>query len=179
MFTPEEKPLLTGDDEAIAEFVDCDRCLVIDWRGTEDEAIDDAVRFLPEGALTYETSFPGNETIAIRLRYHGREDSFSLPFQPQNNFRALLRVWRLLQPDYDMMIFRCTADSDTQALLLRPKDWWSAYRAAHPQQYQRIFRDVTDLTEMWDLGTPPSTSSASESGGPKENDKPWWKFWKP
>jgi hypothetical protein len=168
-FTPEEQPLLTGSDNDIEEFVDCDRCMVIDWRGTEDETIDDAIRFLPQGALTYETTFPGPDTVAIRIRIREREDVISLPFRPQNNFRVLLRVWRLLQPDYDIKLFRCTDGSDTHAFLLRPAEWWRAYRAAYPQQYHKIFRDVSDLNELWDLEAP-LKSDARKAG-------PWWKFW--
>ena len=168
MFTAEEQPLLTGSDSEIAEFVDCDRCMIIDWRGTEDETIDEATRFLPAGALTYETTFPGEETIALRIHFRDREDFVSLPFKPQNNFRVLLRVWRLLQPDYDIKLFRCTEGSDTHGFLLRPSEWWTTYRTAYAEQYQKIFRDVTDLNDLWELEAP------SAHGGPT---KPWWRFW--
>jgi hypothetical protein len=170
MFTAEEQPLITGSDDDVAEFVDCDRCMIVDWRGTEQETADDVIRFLPQGALTYEESFPDDDdTVAIRLRYRDREDSFSLPFQPQNNFRVLLRVWRLLQPDYDIKLFRCTDGSDTHGLLLRPTDWWTEYRSKHPEQYQKVFRDVSDLTKSWELDEPPKPDA------PKT--KPWWRFW--
>jgi hypothetical protein len=169
MFTTEEQPLISGSREDVEEFVDCDRCMVVDWRGTEDETIDDAIRFLPDGALTYETTFPGTDVIAIHLRFRDREDSISLPFQPQNNFRVLLRVWRLLQPDYDIKLFRCTDGSDTHGFLLRPTAWWTEYRTIYPEQYRKIFRDVTDLTELWELDAP------SNADVPKT--KPWWRFW--
>jgi hypothetical protein len=161
MFSAEEQPLLTGNDDAIDEFVDADRCMVIDWRGTEDEAIDDAIRFLPEGVLTYETTFPEDDTIAIRVSFRGRVENILFPFQPQNNFRVLLRVWRLLQPDYDIKLFRCTDRSDTQSFLLRPTEWWTTYRNAYPQQYQKVFRDITDLNELWELNVSKSTSVAA------------------
>ncbi len=169
MFTAEEKPLLTGGIDAISEFVDCDRCMIIDWRGTEDEAIDDAVRFLPDGALTYETTFPGDDTVSIHLRFRDREDLVSLPFQRQNNFRVLLRIWLLLQPDYDIKLFRCTDDSDTHGFLLRPTEWWTAYRAAYQQQYQKVFRDVSDLDGLWKL------EALLKPDG--RQSRPWWRFW--
>lgn len=169
MFTPEEQPLLTGSDDDISEFVDCDRCLVVDWRGTENEALDDAIRFLPGGALTYETTFSGTDTITIRLRFRDREETVTLPMQPQNNFRVLLHVWRLLQPDYDIKLFRCTDSSDTHGFLLRPGAWWTAFQRAYPEQYQRVFRDITDLNALWQLEAP-SRPQAPQS-------KPWWRFW--
>ena len=97
MFSAEEQPLLTGSDGDVSEFVDCDRCMVVDWRGTEQETVDDAIRFLPDGALIYEETFPGNDTVEIHLRFRDREDSFSLSFQPQNNFRVLLRPVTMLE----------------------------------------------------------------------------------
>ena len=154
MFTTEEQPLLTGGDDDITEFIDRDRCMVVDWRGSEDETIEDAIRFLPAGALTYEIAFPGADTMAIRLRFRDREDSISLSFQPQNNFRVLLRVRRLLQPEYDIKLFRCTGGSDTHGFLLRSTEWWTAYRAADSQQYQKVFQDVADLNELWKLEAP-------------------------
>ena len=77
-----------------------------------------------------------------------------MPFQPHNNFRVLLRLWRLLQPDYDIKLFRCTDGSDTHGFLLRPTEWWTAYRSTYPQQYERVFRDVSALNELWPLETP-------------------------
>ena len=156
MFTTEEQPLLTGNEKDIHEFVDSDRCMVIDWRSTEEDAIDDANRFLPSGTLTYEITFPGKDTVAVQIRFRGREDSISLPFQPQNNFRVLLRVWLLLQPDYDIKLFRCTDGDDTPCFLLRSAEWWTAYRAAYPQQYLKVFRDVSDLNKLWKLDAKPA-----------------------
>ena len=175
MFTAEEQPLLTGTNEEIEGFVDCERCMILDWRCTEEEALDDVLRFLPDGALTYEATRSGKESISIRLQYREREALIFLPSRPQNNFRVLLRAWPLLQPDFDLKMFRCTVDSDTQGFLLRPTEWWKAYRAAYPQQYERIFCEVTDLYELWELEqpSPPEADKSPETS----QAKPWWRFW--
>jgi hypothetical protein len=169
MFTDEEQPLLTGSADEVADFVDWDRCMIVDWRQSEDETIDDVIRFLPGGVLSYETTYADDDTVNIRIRYSHREDTVTLPMQPQNNFRILLRVWRLLQPEYDIKLFRCTDGSDTQGFLLRPTEWWTAYRTAYPRQYKKVFRDVADLNEMWGLEAPPKPGDAKR--------RPWWKFW--
>jgi len=52
MFSTGEQPLLTGSDADVQKFVDSERCMIIDWRSTEDEALDDMVHFLPAGVLT-------------------------------------------------------------------------------------------------------------------------------
>jgi hypothetical protein len=103
------------------------------------------------------------------FRFPDREDSFALPFQPQNNFRVLLRVCRLLQPDYDIKLFRCTDGSDTQGFLLRSGEWWTAYRNACPKQHRTVFRDLADLNELWELGIPAKPDCPQR--------KPWWRFW--
>jgi hypothetical protein len=74
MFSTEEQPLLTGSDSDVQKFVHSDRCMIIDWRSTEDEALDEMMRFLPAGTLTYETTYSGTDTFAIRLRFQHRED---------------------------------------------------------------------------------------------------------
>ena len=169
MFTQEEQPLLTSEPDSIDEFVDCDRCLIVDWRGTEEEVIDDASQFLPDGSLTYDVIASDSDSKGLRIRFQDREDEISLPAQPQNNFRVLLRLAALLQPDYEIRLFRCTADSDTNGFLIRPASWWSEYRAAHSKQYADLFQDVGDLSRMWGLDKPPKSVSTSS--------KPWWKFW--
>lgn len=151
MFTQEEKSLLTGSDDEVSDFVDCDRCMVVDWRGTIEEAIDDAVRWLPPGLLTYQADYAKDESVIVDLSFCDRRDSFTLPPQEQNNFRALLRVGRILQPEYQIKIFRFTEDSDTQAFLLRPSGWWAAVRSQYPQRYSTIFSEVDTLTELWGL----------------------------
>ncbi len=170
MFTPEEQPLLTGDDSDIEEFIDSDSCLVIDcdWRGTEEESIDHLTGFLPQGDLTYATAGSAEEGLTLQVRFGGREDTINLPPRPLNNFRVLLRVAKLLAPDYGIKLFRSTEGCDTHAFLLRPNAWWAAYQAAHPERYERIFRDITCLNEIWEL------ESASTPVPPKT--KPWWKL---
>lgn len=169
IFTQEEQPLLTGDLESIEEFVECDRCLIVDWRGTEEEVIADASQFFPEGALSYEVTESDSGSIDLRIRFQDREDEISLPAMPQNNFRVLLRLAALFKPDYDIRLFRCTADSDTNGFLIRPTSWWSAYRADYPKQYTDLFQEIGELSRMWDLDKPPGRDSTPS--------KPWWKFW--
>ena len=156
MFTEEEKPLLTGTREEIETFVDCDRCLVVDWQGSEEEIIDDLIHFLPDNSLIYEQSFLETDTMEMIIKFLGREDTISLPFQPQNNFRILLRVWKIIQPDYNIKLFRCTDGSDTLAFLLRSSEWWTSYQKSYPEQYSKVFRDLSKLCKL---------------------NKPWWKFW--
>ena len=169
MFTQEEQPLLSGDPDEVDDFVDCDRCLIVDWRGTEEEVIDDALRFLPAGSLSYARVDSADDGTTLRVRFQDREDEIRLPVQPQNNFRVLLRMADLLQPDYEIRLFRCTADSDTNGFLIRPSVWWDEYRSAHPKPYTDVFQDVGEIARMWGLDEKPKSGSASA--------KPWWKFW--
>lgn len=169
MFTQEEQPLLNGDPASVDDFVDCDKCLIVDWQGTEEEVIDDASKFLPDGSLSYEIVESDGDSTNLRVRFHDREQEILLPLQPQNNFRVLLRLAELLQPDYDIRLFRCSADSDSNGFLIRPTSWWSEYRSAYPRQYADLFQDIGELSRMWGLDKPSKSDSRSL--------KPWWKFW--
>ena len=151
MFTPEEKPLLTGTDDEVSDFVDSERCMVVDWRGTEEEAVDDAARWLPAGTLTHEVTNADDGGVSVELRFRDRKEEITLPPQEQNNFRILLRVGRILQPEYLIKIFRCTQDSDTNAFLLRPAEWWTAFQSQYPKRDDAIFAGLDELTEMWGL----------------------------
>lgn len=156
MFSTEEQALLTGRDADVQKFLHSDRCMVVDWRSTEDEALDDLIRFLPNGAFSYEMTYPGAETVAIRLRFHGREDLVTLPFRPQNNFRVLLRAARLIRPDYDIMLFRCTEGADTHGFLVRPAEWWNEYRVCYPKHFESVFGNIAVLQDIWHLDKPAS-----------------------
>ena len=138
MFTTEEQPLISGSHEEVEEFVDCGRCLVVDWRGTEEEVLEDARAFLPVDSLAYELIEADSDSVGLLVQFMGRQDTMLLPAQPQNNFRVLLRLSALLQPDFDMKLFRCTDVSDTQGSLIRPKAWWDSYRSSYPKQYAEI-----------------------------------------
>jgi hypothetical protein len=169
MFTKEEEPLIRGSREEIDEFVDCDRCLVVDWRGSEEEVLDDAQAFLPMDSLTYEQIETDPGSVDLLIRFMGREDALSLRAQPQNNFRVLQRLSALVQPDFDMKLFRITENSDTQGFLIRPKEWWDAYRSSHPKQYAEVFTDMNALTKLWNL--------EEQSEVTPTEAKPWWKLW--
>ena len=153
MFTPDEQPLLDGDEIDLQEFIENDRCLVADcdWRGTEEESVDHLADLLPPGTLTHETTENPDGTFSTHVRFKDREDTISLPARPLNNFRVLLRVWQLLRPDYDIRLLRCSEDSDTQAFVLRPESWWNDFRTAFPQRYEEIFRDMSELDELLGL----------------------------
>jgi hypothetical protein len=151
MFTPEEQPLLIGTDDDVSEFIDSERCMVVDWRGTVEESIEDAARFLPPGSLTSRTAYAGDESITVELRFRDRKDTMTFPPQEQNNFRALLRVGHILNPEYMIKIFRCTKDSDTQGFLLRPAAWWTEFRSQYPERHDQIFSELSALKEMWGL----------------------------
>ena len=169
MYTTEEQLLISGSHEEIEEFVDCDRCLIVDWRGTEEEVLEDARAFLPVDSLDYKLIEADSDSVGLLVQFMGRQDTMLLPAQPQNNFRVLLRLSALLQPDFDVKLFRCTDDSDTQGFLIRAKAWWDSYRSSYPKQYAEIFRDVSVLSKLWDLD--------SRSEAPASLSKPWWKFW--
>lgn len=139
----EERPLFTGDPDNIDGFVD--------WRGTEEEVIDDANQFLPDGSLSCDVSDSNSDSTDRRIRFQGSEGEISLSAQPQNNFRVLLQLAALLQTAYEIRLFRCTADSDTNGFLIRPASWWSEYRASHTKQYADLFQDIGELSRLWDL----------------------------
>ncbi len=159
MVTSEEQPLLTGDPEGVEGFVDCDRCLLVDGRGSEEEVLDDASQFLPDGRLSYEISDADADSATLRIRFQDREDEISLPAQPRNTFRVLLRLATLLEPDHGMRLFRCTGDSDTNGFLIRPAAWWSTDRSAYSKQDAELFHDFGEVNRLWGLDKAPQSDA--------------------
>lgn len=151
MLTAEEQPLLDGNDEAVWSFIKSDHVIVIDWRGTEEETLDEIMRFLPAASMTYELAYPGDDSVTVQIRFQDRSACLTLPFQEHNNFRVLLQARQLLLPDFDILLFRWTDGNDTHSFLLRPAAWWEKFRTTYPQRYQKLFRDINCLRDIWQL----------------------------
>ena len=156
MFTEEEQPLLSGTFEEVEEFVDYPRCMIVERVGTETKVIDEAIRCLPNDSLTYELSFPETQTAQIRMKFQDREDVIRFEIYCGRGFDVLNRVRKLLQPDYDIKVFRCMDGFEigsvgnepaTRGCLLRPTEWWTDYQASYPEQYAKVFSD-DDLSEF-------------------------------
>jgi hypothetical protein len=174
-FSSEEEPLLTGTDDAVSEFVDADRCIVIDWRDTEEDTVWNVQQWLPEGTFDFQVASEGNEGYTvITVRFRDREDTFTLLPRSQNNFRTLLWVEQILLPDYEIKLFRCTEGDDTHGFLLRSTEWWAAFRKEFPTRYTETFSDLETLNTLWKLDALPKPSPAIASEPPS---KPWWKWW--
>jgi hypothetical protein len=142
--------------------------------------LDAAIKLLPDGALSYEIAYDDVGWVNVGVKFLDRKDEISLFCQPQNNFRVLLRLAKLLLPDYEVRLFRCTADSDTNGFLIRPASWWNEYRSTYPKQYTTLFQDISDLTKMWELEKAPKPDSVPSEQPPPINStpsKPWWRFW--
>lgn len=173
LFSEEEEPLLTGTDTDILNFIDADRCLVIDWRESEEDTLWATGQWLPEKSFAFHV---GSENSAgdalITMHFQGRESVFTLPPRPQNNFRTLLRAGHLLLPEYEIRLFRCTEGDDTPGFLLRSSAWWSVFRDSYPERYTAIFSPLETLTRLWELDASPKASPAPEKQKPKA---PWWK----
>ena len=167
--------MLTGTDAAILAFIDADRCLVVDWRGVEEEITWGVQQWLPTDALSFQIA-PEDSTgdITITARFRNREDTFTLPPRPQNDFRVLLRVGQLLQPEYAIELFRCTEGDDTHGFLLRSATWWKSFQEEYLERYSTLFSDLETLTKLWELDRVPESPSASEAKVPQ---KPWWRLW--
>ena len=171
VFSNEEQPLLTGTNKEIAEFIDADRCIVIDWKSAEEDTLWNVQHCLPDGEFEFQIE-PDSESsaLAITIRFRDRENRFTLPPRPQNCFRVLIPASAHLLPDYEVKLFRATEGDDTYAFLLRSAAWWDAFRDGYPARYAETFLDLETLRAAWDLDAAPIPL-------PESSKKPWWKLW--
>lgn len=151
VFSEQDQPLLSATEEELEDFIDCYHCLVVDWRGSEEELLEDLGKFLPVGELDQTLDYPG-ENVQVRVKFRGKQDEMIYPFQPQNQFRVLLRVAKLISPDFEIWMFRSSMESDTQCFLIRTQAWWNAYREQYQHRFERLFAPVSELNRMWELG---------------------------
>jgi hypothetical protein len=163
MFTAEEQPLIDGSDSDVEEFVDCDHCMVIDWRSTVDEVLEDVPRWLPAASLRYE--WLDSQHTQLKLIFAGREDGVTLRQERTDNWLIVYRISRLLRPDYELLLLVCTSVSDTAAFLIRSADWWAAYRTQYPERYRKHFGTLEQYAYLWSL---------PETEMPRSEQKPWW-----
>ena len=167
MFTAEEEPLLSGSDSDLQDFIDPERCMVVDWRSNEEEILEDAQRWLPPETLKY--GWLDEERYQLKLCFLGREIVVPLKHATGDNWRVLLRLTRILRPEYELLMFQCTDGSDTPCFLLRPREWWQAYCDHYPGRFDCTFTTMEERSHLWGL-------SRSEMADDNEKE-PWWKVW--
>jgi len=161
MFTAEEQSLITGN---VREFANCDHCMVIDWRSSVDEVLEDALRWLPADSLHHEC-LDLDET-QLKLTFAGREDRVTVQQEIGDNWLGVHRLSRLLRPDYELLLFGGNSVGDTAKFLIRSSEWWTAYRAQCPGRYRKYFAPTEQYSYLWDL---------PESKMPRPQQRPWWK----
>jgi hypothetical protein len=148
MFTIEEKALISGSDSEVEEFVNCDHCMVIDWRSTVDEVLQDAPRWLPPESLRH--SWLDSKQTQLRLTFANREEIVTLRQKTNDNALVIYRIARLLRPDYELFVFTCTTPgTDTAAFLIRPAAWWTAYRTQFPDRFEQHFALMEKYPKHW------------------------------
>src|SRR5579871_2524810 len=101
MFTSEEQPLISGSAQDVAEFSDCDHCMVVDHRSTVEEVVDDAERWLPAELFRHERL----EERKLKLVFGNREEVVPLSGKRNDNWLVVYRLSHLLPPDYELFLF--------------------------------------------------------------------------
>jgi hypothetical protein len=144
MSLPLLKGVLTGDPDAIEAFGDGDNCVIVDWRaGLPEMAVEIAAK-LPDGYFKVLSSTTDELVVAVGPRT--KETISASPGTKQEEL--LLRLDRLLHPEYEMRQFR-PVDGDSYSLYITESSTWSSLERSDARAVERYFLSIPRLAAYW------------------------------
>lgn len=150
----EERALVEGG-EALDEFISCDNCAVIDWRGEFEEIVDAFASNLPDGYVDLAYDTEGDPPDELTVTTKNGVAVVPLEGRPPWGLELAAAIASVLPPEYEAHAFASTLDSDTHCYLVRPRAWWQQFRRAFPGPYGTVFADDSKLPSAFRRGDLP------------------------
>ena len=136
-----DKVLLNGTIEQLNEYIgQSGKCLVVDWRGYEQDLIDNLAELLPKAGLAWEWV---DEEDDIYVTYRSLRHKIGLTLSPRDRCITLRRLNEILAGDYEVQVFRHTLGDDTHCFYAKRCEWWSAMQRLFPAEIERVFARIT------------------------------------
>jgi hypothetical protein len=135
--TSEELILARGTADEVDDFVNCDRCVIVDWRADPEEVIEAFQAFLPDGYFRVESL----QEEEIVMRIGTQQETIPLEAAEAVAIPLANALRRYLAPAYGAMVFRDCLASDTACYFVRHASWWEFFRATHPDRFAGLFVD--------------------------------------
>jgi hypothetical protein len=147
MSLPLLKRVLAGDADAIEAFGSVDNCAVIDWRSGLPEMADEIAAKLPDGYFKILSS--ATDQLVVEVGSRPKEIVSATPETKQEEL--LLRLDRLLHPDYEMRQFR-PIDGDGYSIYIADSSTWSSIERTDARAVENYFLCIPRLAAHWKKG---------------------------
>lgn len=142
-----EQALISGDDDALEEFVSGDECCVIDWREEWDEIVDVFNSFLTEDFVQLGVDVDVDDDVeeidfddikGVIVSTKNGEATVSTEEMPIG-LEIAEAIASILTPDYEAHLFK-DFEGDTAVYLVRSGQWWNEFRSEYPDQFKTLFQ---------------------------------------
>ena len=138
--------LIEGTDAQLARSAaDLEQAFLVDWRDQEDWIVDEAIKRLPDGLLSYRWTDDQEDLI---VAYKGHETALGLTSTSKDRYVALRGLNTVLGQDYEIRAFSISFGSDTHTFYLQSCPWWADMDARFPARMSAVFTKITDQTDF-------------------------------
>jgi hypothetical protein len=136
-----DEVLLTGTDERLHDYIEeSGLCLVVDWRGAEQDLIDNVSELLPDRKLAWEWVDAEDD---LYILYQGQRYKVGLTMSGRDRYITLRKLNEVMASDYEIRGFRHTLEDDTHCFYVKPCAWWTAMEEHFPKDIARVFAQIT------------------------------------
>lgn len=136
-----DKQILSRAARTLNKYIsDSGRCIVVDWRGYEEDIIDEVMALLPGVPLGWKWNDAQDDLIIThgRKRYKGW-----LTMSVHDRYITIRKLNEILAGEYEIRGFRHTLEDDTHCFYVMPCSWWRAMEEHFPEDVRRVFAKIT------------------------------------
>ncbi|MCI0705778.1 MAG: hypothetical protein L0241_32355 [Planctomycetia bacterium] len=116
------------------------KCIVVDWRGYEEEIINEVMRLLPRVPLSWKWNKEQDDLIITygKKKYKGWHT-----MSVHDRYITIRKLNEILTGKYEIRGFCHTLEDDTHCFYVKSCRWWKAMEEHFPTDIERVFAKIT------------------------------------
>ena len=136
-----DKAILSRSARTLNKYIDdSGKCIVVDWRGYEEEIIEEVMELLPNAPLSWKWNKDEDDLIIThdKKRYKGW-----FTMSVNDRYNTIRKLNEAMAGKYEIRGFRHTLEDDTHCFYVKSCAWWRAMEEHFPAQIERVFAKIT------------------------------------
>jgi hypothetical protein len=136
-----DKAILSKSARALNRYIgESGKCIVVDWRGYEEEIIDEVMELLPRAPLSWKWKGAEDDLIITydRKQYKGWHT-----MSVHDRYITIRKLNEVMAGKYEIRGFRHTLEDDTHCFYVKSCRWWKAMEEHFSADIERVFAKIT------------------------------------
>src|SRR5262249_5796490 len=119
---------------------DSGQCIVVDWRGYEEDIIDEVMELLPGAPLSWKFNKAEDDLV---ITYGKKKYKGWFTMSVHDRYHTLRKLSEAMAGAYEIRGFRFTLEDDTHCFYVKSCRWWRAMEEHFPKDIKRVFAKIT------------------------------------